>query len=786
MWVNSAPRHPTDQRVPSLHLAHFADATEAEIATNEQFFDRVEQIFGRKAATTLDDAILIFADFLFETRKISRRESGTISQISSLDISIKNLLIHTALQEWPAQHSHQCPCSGCDDEILPGEMDNHLQTQHSIIWRNGLFYTVLHTQVASLLGIGLEITKEHRWRFPFDQCDRTFERFSMIDLHIFQDHTTSEKSIYHNLGGFLASMLSFFNRKGTWPRVYELFFGTTGNVKFTTTPLDRWQAEGVWRENTRHRTKAELGRTRMLPGSPMEDLLHQFRRRCGADEWDSTSPDELTRQPESSDDSDIGLGREMEDEDRARELPERELESEVEIDFEDGSIEQPEERHAEDRDIETETDIERRMEEEANEFEPRPGVHEKVLRRMNQLATLLKKEEFQVEDTETGTARLEKLESLLHEFAADEISPDQFAEVSLASPVLLLLAQHRSFKICRKELFCPEENFRLRKKIKTIGKLATHLVLEHGVAQEETIDMVRYFISKMLPGPIKALITTRTGHIVNHRFNFGRCHYPGCSYVNAESGRIDAHVRKAHKSMGIDVKSLGWFWGIIHAMVRTDPRITIAEALGEGHFWECRTNGCHLVFQTDRALKRHFTQIHTMNTQEGWEAPMRCLKLKWVEDIEDTNEERQEGSESGEGRRERRGAGQIRMEHETQDGSEMPPPPENPDLPAVPVEIHDTDQHHTDDQTVAEADHGERRRVRQVNEAARFRADHGLRLDPAIGIQREAEAARLEEMSAKKREYIRKKGTTSTKCKQGSEYSTVELCANETSNRRFE
>jgi hypothetical protein len=43
---------------------------------------------------------------------------------------------------------------------------------------------------------------------------------------------------------------------------------------------------------------------------------------------------------------------------------------------------------------------------------------------------------------------------------------------------------------------------------------------------------------------------------------------------------------------------LGWFWGTIHTMMKANPKMTIAEALGEGKFFECRKDGCNRPFQT--------------------------------------------------------------------------------------------------------------------------------------------------------------------------------------------
>jgi hypothetical protein len=142
----------------------------------------------------------MFTDLLLEVRKLSHRnERSPPTQIQSLEVSIKDLLIHTALLEWPAPHSHPCPCADCDEEVIPEQMEEYLQTRHPLLWQCGLFYTEVHAQVASLLGIGLEVTKEQLWKCPFEDCNRTFERYYEIVSYIFEGHTFYESYLYRTL-----------------------------------------------------------------------------------------------------------------------------------------------------------------------------------------------------------------------------------------------------------------------------------------------------------------------------------------------------------------------------------------------------------------------------------------------------------------------------------------------------------------------------------------------------------------------------------------------------------
>jgi hypothetical protein len=66
-----------------------------------------------------------------------------------------------------------------------------------------------------------------------------------------------------------------------------------------------------------------------------------------------------------------------------------------------------------------------------------------------------------------------------------------------------------------------------------------------------------------------------------------------------------------------DIKKLGGFWGTIHTLIKTHPKITITEVLEEGQFWECGVDGCHQPFQSCKAIRQHFTYAHASSTTEG-------------------------------------------------------------------------------------------------------------------------------------------------------------------------
>jgi hypothetical protein len=268
--------------------------------------------------------------------------------------------------------------------------------------------------------------------------------------------------------------------------------------------------------------------------------------------------------------------------------------------FEDKSTRDPEKRPEEaeaiDDEIDPETDTEHKLQggedqgatdevegEEADEVEqtcrPNSGIDERIRERMNRLAVILKRRrvtenqiaeqgeqarqrragrEAELEQTDDDK-KLEELETLLNTFEDDEVRSGVFAEGSLESPVLLILAQHRSFRICRRKFSCMEENCREQEKIKTPNKYVTHMQKCHEVTQKETMDMMSYVIRKFIPGPVEAIVRTDGGARVRGDRQLHRCHSAECSYVNGRSVRAEKHVKRNHSEMTKDIKALGWF-----------------------------------------------------------------------------------------------------------------------------------------------------------------------------------------------------------------------------------
>jgi hypothetical protein len=182
--------------------------------------------------------------------------------------------------------------------------------------------------------------------------------------------------------------------------------------------------------------------------------------------------------------------------------------------------------------------------------------------------------------------------------------------VSLRDLLLLLLAQHRSFPICRTDVFCPEEGCPSTRKVGTIQKLSAHLHMEPAVPKTETIDMVQYFIAQMLPGAIRPVLMKRGNCVARQEWDGIRCHSPGCTRVHWKCAQMLEHINRHHKDLASDIRALGWFWGTMRDIMKRKPLMTIAEVLGEGDVWKFRQNKCGHFFATVDSLRRHFSHAH--------------------------------------------------------------------------------------------------------------------------------------------------------------------------------
>jgi hypothetical protein len=350
--------------------------------------------------------------------------------------------------------------------------------------------------------------------------------------------------------------------------------------------------------------------------------------------------------------------------------------------------------------------------------------------------------EIEAEARADEMTRIE-MEELVAIFQEADIDERDCTPVSLEDPILLLLAQHRSFRICRNTFFCPEEGCHPNREIKTLGRLAIHMQVIHGASKSETTDMVKYIISRFLPGPIDPIVPNRKGERVEGEWTFSRCHCPGCEYIHKDGPRIEGHVQSQHKEMVKNIKTLGWFWGTIRTKIKANLKMTIGEALGTGHFWECNREGCHQPFQSQRALRQHFSKAHAEHRLEGWEPSPRKLQQRWEMEIENAEEIGAEEAKEA-GRVEEIWANpEVGAEADAE--AEPEARPRRMEREIRRIEAHEIVQVREAEEAMEMMEARQVRQMREVREVVRNRRVNSLRTNPALEQARqEAEEAEYE------------------------------------------
>jgi hypothetical protein len=198
-----------------LHSVHWADANEAELAVTVDFLSAVNCFFGPGTRVPLESAAHAFVDFIVETRRLQRLEAhGDIPGIPDLRISLDHLFAQFPLQVWLLPHPHHCPVSFCDETSDSEMMEAHLVHLHPEIHQVSLYHTEVQLQLASLLGLDLEVRKRKAWRCPFGGCKRDFDKSIEMYNHVQDDHSGYEKLLYNHVGGFWTPVLCHYNRCG--------------------------------------------------------------------------------------------------------------------------------------------------------------------------------------------------------------------------------------------------------------------------------------------------------------------------------------------------------------------------------------------------------------------------------------------------------------------------------------------------------------------------------------------------------------------------------------------
>jgi hypothetical protein len=189
------------------------------------------------------------------------------------------------------------------------------------------------------------------------------------------------------------------------------------------------------------------------------------------------------------------------------------------------------------------------------------------------------------------------------------------------------------------------------------------------------------------------------------------------------------HINRHHKDLTSDIRALGWFWGTMRDIMKRKPLMTTAEGLGEGEVWKCPQTKCGHFFATADSVRRHFSHAHASSTTQNWDAKMRQMVLAWEIGARDERREarREEGPQEDDEKEE-----EIEPRH--RDGSDAGQAPEPPE----PLEAIEALPQHQDPPQIQ-------------------RPNLGLRINPALVVQRAEEERANGEMRESRQEMITKK-----------------------------
>jgi hypothetical protein len=97
-WFNGLCKFPSEPQgsgptpTPRTYCLHYADANDAEISVNTEFFSKIEEMFEPKTKVALGLAIDALVDFIIEGRKCERLEDrGPTIETSGIDFPIMDL-----------------------------------------------------------------------------------------------------------------------------------------------------------------------------------------------------------------------------------------------------------------------------------------------------------------------------------------------------------------------------------------------------------------------------------------------------------------------------------------------------------------------------------------------------------------------------------------------------------------------------------------------------------------------------------------------------------------------
>jgi hypothetical protein len=100
-WFDDLAKFPSETQgpgplpIPRTHSLPYADANDAEVRVNAEFFSKIEEMFTPKTMVALGLAIDALVDFILEGRRCERlEERGPTIKTTGIDFTIKDINSH--------------------------------------------------------------------------------------------------------------------------------------------------------------------------------------------------------------------------------------------------------------------------------------------------------------------------------------------------------------------------------------------------------------------------------------------------------------------------------------------------------------------------------------------------------------------------------------------------------------------------------------------------------------------------------------------------------------------
>jgi hypothetical protein len=129
--------------------AHFCDANAAEFDLNKCILNILEEMVDSLTLDNMEEFLRLFQNYLYKTITVGRgTDRGICLDISSPQITVRDVLTRVPRQLWPLPVPHRCPNQFCGAWVSSVDME----TLHGgfIAWtiRSPTFFTEVHDHMA--------------------------------------------------------------------------------------------------------------------------------------------------------------------------------------------------------------------------------------------------------------------------------------------------------------------------------------------------------------------------------------------------------------------------------------------------------------------------------------------------------------------------------------------------------------------------------------------------------------------------------------------------------------